>query len=65
VKAEPETLWLLYSNTKVITAAAIWALAEYGALRLADRIAQHLPRFEAGGKEEVTLRLPVQYTPDG
>ena len=55
VKAGPETLWLLYSNTKVITAAAIWALAEDGALRLTDRVAQHLPGFEAGGKEGITF----------
>jgi len=54
-KAGPETVWLLYSNTKVITAAALWALAEDGALRLTDRIAQHLPGFEAGGKEGITF----------
>jgi len=55
VKAGPETVWLLYSNTKVITAAALWALAEDGALRLTDRIAQHLPGFEVGGKEGITF----------
>jgi len=55
VRAGPETVWLLYSNTKVITAAALWALAEDGALALTDRIAQHLPGFEAGGKEGITF----------
>jgi CubicO group peptidase (beta-lactamase class C family) len=55
VPAEAETLWLLYSNTKVITAAELWALAEEGALRLTDRVAQHLPGFEAGGKEGITF----------
>lgn len=57
-KGEPatdDTLWLLYSNTKVITATGLWALAEEGRLRLTDSIAQHLPGFEAGGKGAITL----------
>jgi CubicO group peptidase (beta-lactamase class C family) len=55
VPAGRDTLWLLYSNTKVITAAGLWALAEEGALRLTDRVAQHLPGFEAGGKAGITF----------
>ncbi|MDB5412752.1 MAG: hypothetical protein JWR10_1087 [Rubritepida sp.] len=55
VAAGPDTLWLLYSNTKVITATALWALAEDGALRLTDTIAQHLPGFEAHGKGGITF----------
>lgn len=55
VPAGPETLWLLYSNTKVITAAGLWALAEEGALRLTDPVALHLPGFEAGGKGGITF----------
>jgi CubicO group peptidase (beta-lactamase class C family) len=55
VPAGPETLWLLYSNTKVITACAIWLLAERGVLSFADRIADHLPGFEANGKGEITI----------
>lgn len=55
VPARPETLWLLYSNTKVITAAGIWALAEEGALRLTDPVARYLPGFEAGGKGGITF----------
>lgn len=55
VKATADSLWLLYSNTKVITAAALWALAEDGALRLTDTIAQHLPGFEANGKGGITF----------
>ena len=33
-KATDDTLWLLYSTTKVITAAATWILAEQGAFSL-------------------------------
>jgi CubicO group peptidase (beta-lactamase class C family) len=53
--ARDETLWLLYSNTKVVTACALWLLAERGALRFTDRVAEHLPGFEANGKGEVTI----------
>src|SRR5262245_11990476 len=31
--ARDDTLWLLYSNTKVLTASAVWLLVERGALR--------------------------------
>ena len=53
--AGPDTLWLLFSNTKVITAAGIWALVDDGALRFADRIADHMPEFAQHGKGDVTL----------
>ena len=53
--AADDTLWLLYSNTKVITACAVWLLVERGALRFTDTIATHVPGFEANGKGEVTL----------
>src|SRR3954465_6822396 len=43
VAAKDDTLWLLYSNTKVITACAVWLLAEQGALSFTDTIASHLP----------------------
>lgn len=55
VRASADTIWLLYSNTKVLTAAALWALAEDGALRLTDTVAQHLPGFEAHGKGAITF----------
>ncbi len=55
VAAGDDTLWLLYSNTKVLTASAVWVLAERGALSFTDKVAQHLPGFEANGKGEITL----------
>src|ERR671918_1811591 len=55
VAATDDTLWLLYSNTKVITASAVWLLAEQGALSFTDTVAAHLPGFEANGKGEVTI----------
>ena len=53
--ARADSLWLLYSNTKVITACAVWILAEQGALRFSDRVAEHLPGFEAHGKGDITI----------
>lgn len=53
--AHDDTLWLLYSNTKVVTAAAIWLLVEEGKLTFHDRIADHVPEFARHNKGEITL----------
>lgn len=53
--AAADTLWLLFSQTKVITAAATWVLVDRGALRFADKIADHVPEFARHGKGEITL----------
>jgi len=59
--ASENTLWLLYSNTKVVTACAVWLLAERGALSFTDRVAEHLPGFEQNGKGDITaLESPLQ-----
>ena len=55
VAASDNTLWLLYSNTKVITACAVWLLVEQGALRFSDPIAAHVPEFAANGKRDITV----------
>ncbi len=55
VAGASDTLWLLYSNTKVLTACAVWILVERGALAFTDRVAAHLPGFEANGKGDITL----------
>ncbi|MDB5371832.1 MAG: hypothetical protein JWP04_474 [Belnapia sp.] len=48
-------LFLMYSNTKVVTAAAVWMLVEDGLLRFNDPIAQHIPEFAANGKAGITV----------
>jgi CubicO group peptidase (beta-lactamase class C family) len=53
--AADDSLWLLYSQTKVITAAAVWVLVEQGALTFNDKIADHVPEFAANSKGEITL----------
>lgn len=53
--ATDETLWLLYSQTKMVTAAALWQLVDDGALSFADRVADHVPEFARHGKGEITV----------
>ena len=53
--ATDQTLWLLYSQTKMIVAAAVWQLVDRGAVSFADRIADHIPEFARHGKGEITL----------
>jgi CubicO group peptidase (beta-lactamase class C family) len=55
VPATPETLWLLYSNTKVIIATAMWVLAERGAFRFSDKVSEHVKEFARNGKRDITI----------
>jgi CubicO group peptidase (beta-lactamase class C family) len=55
VPAIDDTLWPLFSNTKVLTMAAVWNLVEEGVLSFHDRVADHLPEFAAHGKDGITL----------
>ena len=55
VPARDETLWLLFSNTKVVTACAVWLLVERGALAFTDKVADHVPGFEANGKGDISV----------
>ena len=53
--ATDDTLFLLFSQTKVLTSCAVWTLIEEGKLSFMDRIADHLPEFAKRGKAEITL----------
>lgn len=53
--AANDTLWLLYSNTKVVTAVALWVLAEQGLFSFSDRIADHVPEFARNAKGDITV----------
>ena len=53
--ATDSTLWLLFSNTKVITAAGIWVLIEEGLVRFSDTIAEYIPEFARHGKGDITI----------
>lgn len=52
---QADTLCVLFSGTKGVVATALMLLADRGALRLSDRVADHWPEFAAGGKGEITV----------
>lgn len=69
VKVEPtkvpttdEKLFLLFSQTKVLTSSAVWALVEEGKLSFMDKIADHIPEFAARGKADITLHQVMTHT---
>ena len=55
VAADDETLWLLYSNTKILIATALWRLVDQGAFSFSDRISDHVPEFGRHGKRDITV----------
>lgn len=58
-----ETVFDLASLTKpVATATAVMVLVEHGKLRLADRVALHLPAFAAHGKDKITVEQLLLHT---
>lgn len=59
--AADDTLWLLYSNTKVVTAVALWALAERGLFSWSDRIADHVPEFKKHAKGNITVLQTITH----
>src|SRR5271166_6930057 len=59
--ATDDNLFLLFSQTKVLTSSAVWALVEEGKLSFMDRIADHLPEFAQRGKGEITLHQVMSH----
>jgi CubicO group peptidase (beta-lactamase class C family) len=55
VPATNDTLFLLFSQTKVLTSSAVWTLVEEGKLSFMDKVADFLPEFAARGKADITL----------
>lgn len=60
--ATNESLFAIYSVTKALTSAAGWILLQEGALRLADRVVDHVPDFGSHGKEKVTIEQLLTHT---
>src|ERR1700684_3371846 len=56
VPATNDTLFLLFSQTKVLTSSTLWTLVEDGKLSFMDKVADHLPEFAARGKADITLQ---------
>src|SRR6201990_399986 len=54
--ATNDNLFLLFSQTKVLTSSAVWTLVEEGKLSFMDKVADHLPEFASRGKADITLQ---------
>ena len=52
---DEDTMFVLYSSTKPITACCLYILRERGKLDWEDRVADHWPEFAQSGKDEVTI----------
>lgn len=58
----PDTLFNLFSASKILTATVVHALAEDGALDLDERVDTYLPGFGRHGKEEIRLHHLLSHT---
>jgi CubicO group peptidase (beta-lactamase class C family) len=56
------TRYVMFSCTKAIVASTIWQLLAEGALRLEDRIVDHIPEFGTNGKDVITLEQVLLHT---
>jgi CubicO group peptidase (beta-lactamase class C family) len=62
VAMTPDTLMLLMSSIKPVTAVAIAQMWERGAVGLDDPVAEFLPEFGCKGKQQVTVRHLLTHT---
>ena len=61
VPATNETLFLLFSQTKVLTSSTVWTLVEEGKLSFMDKVTEFLPEFAARGKADITLEQVMSH----
>jgi CubicO group peptidase (beta-lactamase class C family) len=60
--ATDETLYCIFSCTKVVVASAVWTLFEDGLLKLDERVADIIPEFGTNGKNIVTVEQVMLHT---
>jgi CubicO group peptidase (beta-lactamase class C family) len=60
--ATPETLFNLFSASKLLTATVIHALAEDLKLALTDRVVDYIPAFGRHGKDGIRIRHLLHHT---
>jgi CubicO group peptidase (beta-lactamase class C family) len=61
VSATPDTPFCVYSASKGITAMVVHLLDERGALRIEDRVADHIPEYACHGKEDTTIAMVLAH----
>jgi CubicO group peptidase (beta-lactamase class C family) len=59
--ASPETIYLWFSMTKIVTATAVLQLADRGQLALEDPVARYYPRFGALRPADRAARVTVRH----
>ncbi len=58
----PESVFLLASITKPMTATGVMILVERGKLSLADPVRKYIPEFSGGGRDAITIRHLLTHT---
>ena len=61
-RAKPDTVFLLASITKPMTAAAVMKLVDAGEMRLHDPVPRYLPEFKGGDRALMTVRHLLTHT---
>lgn len=61
-KATPDSMFLLGSISKPITAAGIMVLVDRGELKLSDRAVNYLPEFHEGARKHITIEQLLTHT---
>lgn len=58
----PDSLFSLFSASKIVTATLVMALVEDGVISLNDRVVDYLPEFGRHGKDGIRIRHLLQHT---
>src|SRR5687768_15630505 len=53
--ATDDTRYVIFSCTKALTVSAVWQLLAEGAVKLEDKVADHIPEFGTNGKDVVSV----------
>lgn len=62
VAVQPDSVYLLASITKPVTACALMLLVERGSVALNDPVKRYLPEFHGGDKDKVLVRDLLSHT---
>lgn len=60
--AGDDTRYVMFSCTKAVVASTVWQLLAEGAIRLEDRVVDHIPEFGANGKDVITIEQVMLHT---
>jgi beta-lactamase class C len=61
-KAKPDSMFLLGSITKPLTAAAVMVLVDRGEVKLSDAAVKVLPEFNEGARKDITIEQLLTHT---